>query len=174
MNLRPYPGLTVALATALASTAPMPAAADDTDEPMVEHCYTVALTDEEVEAGMVSELDCYEVPAGTPMELPQARLTTITFAIVYDGVNGTGSAVGISSPTGVTTCTSGGSVVFGTGHAWDNRVTSTELLACGSGKHYMSDNFTGTSTTYQTITGCCVQNLNATLNNQTSSIQYAP
>lgn len=167
MNLRPYPGLTVALATALVGTAPLPVAAD---EPMVEHCYTVALTDEEVEAGAVSELDCYEVPAGTPMELPQARSTTIIFAIAYEGALGSGSAVAINSAPGVLTCT-GGSVVFGTGHTWDNVISSTELISCGSGKHWAAANFTGAN---QLITGCCVQNLNTTMNNATSSIQYAP
>ena len=168
MNLRPRPGLTLAVAAALAGTAPLstPAAAD---EPLVEHCYTVALTDEEVAAGAVSEIDCYEVPADSPTESPMARGTTITFAIVYD-TDASGSFLAVSSPAGVITCT-GGTVVFGTGNTWDNRISATDLVACGSAKHWSNDNFTGSN---QLVTGAGFQTITGTMNNATSSIAYAP
>lgn len=168
MNLRPHPALTLALATALAGTHPIPAAADDdTDVPMVQHCYTEALTDEEVAAGAVSVLDCYDVPEGTPMEIPYARLTTIVFSIVYDVDDTTGSATMITG----TSCT-GGNVVFGSGDPWDNRISAIKLVSCGAGKHWSNDNFTGSSQ-LKTGTGT-VQYITGTMNNQTSSIEYAP
>jgi hypothetical protein len=167
MNLRPYPGLTVALATALAGTTPLPAVADDSDEPMVEHCYIQAISAEEAAAGEVSEIDCYQVPAGTPIEAPAAR-GNITFAYIYD-VSDTFGDVGIvNGPS----CT-GGSAVFGTGNGWDNRISATRLVSCGSAKHWASSAFTGS---YQLVTGLpgSYHTMNATMNNATSSIEYAP
>jgi hypothetical protein len=170
MNHRPHPGIALAVAAALVGTAaPMsplssPAAAD---EPLVEHCYTVALTDEEVEAGAVSEIDCYEAPADEP---PLAMRSTILFAIVYD-TDQLGSRLYVTSPSGVTTCT-GGTTVFGTGNPWDNRISSTELWACGSAKHYASVNFNGTPN--QLVAGAGYTPMTGTMNNATSSIEYSP
>jgi hypothetical protein len=168
MNFRPRPGLTLAVAAAaLAGTAPMspPAAADD--EPLVEHCYTQALTPEQVEAGEVSQIDCYQVPADEPFA---AMRSTVVWAIVYDIDPSTGSAMMISSPTGVTSC-SGGSVVFGVGNPWDNIISSTEIIACGSAKHWANANYTGSN---QLKTGSGILHyITGAMNNATSSIQYA-
>ena len=104
MIARPRPGLTLAVAAAaLAGTTPMapPAVADD--EPLVEHCYTIALTDEQVANGEVSEIDCFWV---LPDEPPMQMRGTITYAIVYD-TDQFGSFLFVNSPPGATTCTGG-------------------------------------------------------------------
>ena len=167
MNHRPRPGLTLAVAAAaLAGTTPLspPAAADD--EPLVEHCYTMALTDEEVADGAVSEIDCYLVSADEP---PMARRGTVIFATVYDTTE-YGSLLFVSSPPGVMTCT-GGSIVFGTGHPWDNRISGTELGACGSAKHWQWSNFTGS---FQLVDTAGYTPITGTMNNATSSIEFSP
>lgn len=167
MNFRPRPGLTLAVAAALAGTAPLSTPAAAEDEPLVERCYTQALTPEQVEAGEVSQIDCYEVPADEPFT---AMRGTVVYAIVYDIDPTVGSALTINSPAGVTTCT-GGQVVFGTGNTWDNIISSTELIACGNTKHWQWSNFTG-SNQYKTGSGI-VHYITGTMNNATSSIQYA-
>jgi hypothetical protein len=170
MKHRPHPGLTLALAATLAGTAApistlsSPAAADD--EPLVDHCYTQALTPEEVEDGAVSEIDCYQAPADEP---PLAMRSSILFAIVYD-TDQLGSRLYVGSPPGVTTC-AGGSTVFGTGHAWDNRISSTELMVCGNAKHYAAANLSGT---HQLVMGPGYTPMGGTMNNATSSIEYSP
>ena len=166
MNIRPYPGLTVALATALTGTVPLPAVADDIDEPMIEHCYIQAITEEDAAAGLMSEIDCYQVSADTPLEAPAAR-GTVVLAYIYD-VSDTFGDVGVVSGAGC-----GSTAVFGTGSTWDNRISATRLVSCGSAKHWTASNFTGSN---QFVTGLpsSYHTMNATLNNATSSIQYAP
>ena len=166
MPVRPHPGLTLAVAAALAGTTPFapPAAADD--EPLVERCYTTALTDEQVADGEVSEIDCEWV---SPDEPPMQNRGGITYAIVYDTDRG-GALLFVGSPAGVTTCT-GGNAVFGTGSPWDNRIGSTELLACGAAKHHQWSNFTGNN---QLVTGPFWTPMTTTMDNSTSSIQYSP
>ncbi|HEX8779875.1 MAG TPA: hypothetical protein VF728_01725 [Nocardioides sp.] len=167
MTARPRPGLTLAVAAAaLAGTTPLAPLAAADDEPLVEHCYTTALTAEQVAAGEVSEIDCEWV---SPDEPPMQMRSGITYAIVYD-TDQSGSLLGINSPSGVTTCT-GGSAVFGTGSAWDNRIGSTELLACGAAKHWQWSNFSGNN---QLVMGAGYTPMNGTMNNATSSIDYAP
>ena len=167
MTVRPRPGVTLAVAAAaLAGTTPMSAPTVADDEPLVEHCYTTALTDEQVADGEVSEIDCSWV---SPDEPPMQMRGTILFATVYD-TDQSGSFLFVSSQAGVTTCT-GGNVVFGTGNAWDNRIGSTELLACGSAKHHQWSNFTGNN---QLVTGHAWTAMNSTMNNATSSIAYSP
>ena len=166
MNFRPRPGLTLAVAAALAGTAPLttpPAAADD--QPLIERCYTQALTEEETAAGAVSEIDCYQVPVDEPA---MAMRGTITFAVLYD-TDGTGGELWVTSPAGVTSCT-GRTTVFGTGHAWDNRVDATDLWSCGSAKHWQWSNFTGAN---QLVTGSGYTAITGTMNDATSSIEWA-
>jgi hypothetical protein len=166
MIVRPRPGLTLAVAAAaLAGTTPLasPAVADDE---LVEHCYTTALTDEQVADGEVSEIDCSWVSPDEPLVQNRGG---ITYAVVYDTTE-YGSLLGINSPAGVTTCT-GGSTVFGTGNAWDNRISSTELWACGAAKHHQWSNFTGNN---QFVNTSGVVAMNSTMNNATSSIEYSP
>lgn len=169
MTARPHPGLTLAVAAALAGATPLaaPAPASADDEPLVEHCYTTALTDEQVADGEVSEVDCYWAsPDDPPM---QRRGGGITYAIVYDTTQ-YGSFLFVNSPAGATTCT-GGSTVFSAGHPWDNRISSTELLACGAAKHHQWSNFTGNN---QLVVGAGYTTMSSTMNNATSSITYAP
>jgi hypothetical protein len=161
MSPRPRPAFALALATAMtgaaAGTATLPVAAGD-EEP-AEYCYTWALTDEEVEAGVTSEVDCYDEPL--------ANRLSITLAIIYADANLTGSHADVLWSGA--SC-NGANVVFGAGHPWDNRISSTDLQFCGYAKHYVNSNFTGSN---QLMDGTTV-NMNATLNNQTSSIEYAP
>lgn len=163
MNLRPRPALTLALATALAGTAPPPVAADDTDEPTAEHCYTYVYTPEELEAGAVMELECYP----EPLDAPQARSGTITLAIIYDISNTTGDSLALLG----TTCTGASVTMTGALAPWDNRIGATTLVACGSAKHWTGYTLNGSN---QLLVGNGYHTLNATLNNQTSSIEYAP
>jgi hypothetical protein len=166
MIARPRPGLTLAVAAAaLAGTTPLapPAVADD--EPLVEHCYTAALTDEQVAAGEVSEIDCFWV---SPDEPPMAMRSSVIYAIVYD-TDQFSSLLFVTSQPGSTTCTGGNSVFTGT--TWDNRIGSTELGVCGAAKHHQWSNFTGNN---QLVTGPFWTAMNATMNNATSSIAYSP
>jgi hypothetical protein len=142
------------MAGAAAGTAPLPVGAD---EDPIEYCYTWALTIEEAEAGATSVVDCYEEPLA--MRLSQVM------AIIYEdpGLGGTSTTVLGTSCTGHT-------VTFGTGHPWDNRISSTDLQACGNAKHYVNSNFTGSN---QLMTNGGAVNMNGTLDNQTSSIEYA-
>jgi hypothetical protein len=168
MTVRPRPGLSLAVAAAaLAGTTPLspPVVADD--EPLVERCYTVALTDEQVADGEVSEIDCYWV---SPDEPPMQMRGSIIYATIYD-TDQFGSYLMVGSPPGSTTCT-GGNAVFGTGHLWDNRISSTELGVCGAAKHHQWSNFTGNN---QLVMGAgSFTWMNATMNNATSSITYSP
>jgi hypothetical protein len=160
MNPRPRPAFALALATAMVGATPIPLAADEPDEPF-EHCYTEALTLEEAQQGAVSVVECYPLSE----EAPAAR-GLIDLATVYTGTGGTGSSLTVRS----TTCT-GVTQNFGAGHAWDNVISSTQLLACGNAKHYVN---TGASGAHQLVSGGSMTNMNATLDNQTSSIEYAP
>ena len=164
MTARPRPGLTLAVAAAALTTpiAPPVAAAD---EPLVEHCYTTALTDEQVAAGDESEIDCFWV---SPDEPPMQMRSGITFAIVYDTNQG-GALLFVNSPAGVTSCTGGNAVFTGTG--WDNRISSTELAVCGAAKHHQWSNFTGNN---QLVTGPFYTVMTSTMDNATSSIAYSP
>ena len=128
MSPRPRPAFTLALATAIAGagtgTAPLPVGADEPEEP-IEYCYTEALTMEEVEAGAVSVVDCYDEPL--------AQRFVINLAVIYDGTGLSGSNTTVTGSS----C-NGAFVNFGAGHPWDNRIGSTDLLACGYAKHYVS------------------------------------
>jgi len=161
MSPRPRPAFALALATAIAGagagTAPLPVGADEPEEP-TEYCYTEALTLEEVEAGVESVVDCYEEPL--------ALRFSLSLALIYDGTGLTSSSTTVTG----TTC-NGAFVNFGVGHPWDNRVSSTDLLACGYAKHYVD---TGLSGQNQLMTNGGTVDMNGTLNNQTSSIEYAP
>lgn len=162
MTVRPRPGMSLAVAAALAGTTPVapPAAADD--EPLVEHCYTQALTPEEAAAGAVSEIDCYEVSADEP---PMALRGTVTWAVAYDNANGSGDEFWIFGPS----CT-GGAIVFGTGHVFDNRISSIDLVACGAAKNWQWSNFSGS---HQLVLGIGLTAMTGTMNNATSSIEFA-
>ncbi len=166
MIVRPRPGLTLAVAAAAitAGTPIAPAAIAD-DEPLVEHCYTTALTPEQVADGEVSEIDCSWVSPDEPL---MANRGGVTYAIVYD-TDWAGSLLGVNSPPGVTTCTGGTAVFPGTG--WDNRISSTELLHCGAAKHHQWYNFTGNN---QLVMGAGYTPMTTTMDNATSSITYAP
>lgn len=167
MNFRPHPGLSLALATAtaIAGTAPLsaPAAADGAED-TVQHCYSQVLTPEQVAAGEESQFDCYEVPEGTPFEVVAGR-GTVVLAIVYDVSNTMGDATMFSGAS----CT-GGSVVIGATSGWDNRISATTLF-CGSAKHWDTNNFSGTHN--QLKTGLGYHTITGTMNNATSSIEYA-
>lgn len=159
MSPRPHPAYALALASALVGTTPVAAGAGDPE--LVERCFTEALTAEEVEDGVVSDIDCYEVPADAPLARGAMYL-----AVQYDISSSTGADLWVTGSS----CT-GASINFGTGHAWDNRISAMELLACGNAKHYTGANLTGNSQlksglTYHTFTGAW--------NNVTSSIEYAP
>lgn len=162
MSIRPHPTVALALATALAGAAPGSVGAVAAEEVVAEHCYTEALTAEEVEAGAYSEIVCY--PADE--EPPAARRMAVSFATVYTGANGSGTPLTI----GGASCT-GGAANFAPGSAWDNVISSTDLLACGNAKHWSGNGFTGSN---QLVSGGGIHNMNGTLNNATSSIQYAP
>ncbi|HMJ77735.1 MAG TPA: hypothetical protein VK507_17270 [Iamia sp.] len=161
MSPRPRPAFALALATAMAGaaagTAPLPVGADDTEEP-IEYCYTEALTIEEVEAGATSVVECDDHPI--------YRRSGIILAVIYadPGLGGSNTTVGGTSCTGAL-------VNFGTGHSWDNRISSTDLISCGYAKHYVN---TGASGTSQLMTAGGSVNMDVNLNDKTSSIEYAP
>jgi hypothetical protein len=154
------PAFTLALATALVGVAPLPLAADEPEEPVL-RCFTEALTIEEIEDGVYSEIECYPID-----EAPAFR--GVSAATIYDGALGAGTSLTVTSAG---TCTGFG-INFAPADWWNDRITSTELLACGNAKHWENNSNSGAN---QLISGTgVVQNLNATMNNQTTSIQYAP
>jgi hypothetical protein len=161
---RPRPTLALALATASALAAPTPGpAVAGAEEPVAEHCHTWALSPEEVAAGEYSEVFCY--PVGE--EPPARRSADIALATVYTATGGLGTPMTVWRAS----CT-GGSIAFAPGSAWDNVISSTELLACGNAKHWENSNNTGANQLVST-TGSPV-NMVAGMDNRTSSIQYAP
>jgi hypothetical protein len=164
MSPRPHHAFTLALATALASATPVPGGAPSpagADEPEDQYCVSYALTHAEVEAGAISEVECYD----SPEEVPQSRDAMIDLATVYTGAGGSGSQITLQN----TSCT-GASFNFGSGHPWDNVISSTDLANCGSVKHYRDTGFSGP---HELVTTGGMYNF-TTLNDHTSSIEYAP
>lgn len=143
---------TTALVAQPGAATPVGAATDDE----ILHCRTVGLTAEQVAAGETSEVTC-EV-AG-----PRRR-SSLVAAIHYDGVNGTGSLLEVEGDCSVR-------VSFSSSDWWNNRISSTRYTICGNVKHFVNSSWTGTN---QLTTGTAgqVDNLNGTLNNETSSIGY--
>jgi uncharacterized protein affecting Mg2+/Co2+ transport len=165
MTPRPHHAFAAALATAIVGSAPTPAtAASATTTPTIQHCVTAALTDAQVAAGQTSKVTCVDVPVGTPL-----RRSSMVIARHYDLTNATGAVLDVTG----TTCT-GAQVSFLSTDPWNNRITSTEHTVCGYAKHWSNSNYTGSNELTGNGTGGYVQNLGATLNNATSSIDYAP
>ncbi|HEX7135765.1 MAG TPA: hypothetical protein VF228_24515, partial [Iamia sp.] len=139
-------------------TAAAPAGAD---EPEGDYCVAYALTAAEIEAGAFTEVECY----ATPEEIPQGRSADIDLAIIYDGTGG-------GSPSTVlraASCT-GAKFAFSSTDWWNDKISSTDLVSCGSAKHYVSATYTGT---HELVTTSAVFNF-TTVNNLISSIEYAP
>ncbi len=163
---RPTRAATLVASTAVAAslgvaTGPAtPVAADD--PPLVEHCVTYALTEEEVEEGAVSEIDCWWEEEYTPLAARSASLMMVH----WDLYGGGGSALDVlgSGCTGLATNLSGTS--------WDNRISSTTHISCGNAKHYTGV-FSGSNQLTQGGFGFVV-NMNSTLNNAVTSVDYAP
>lgn len=129
------------------------------------HCYTDALTAEEVEAGETSQVDCYPIPQPAST-LGGHQPTSFVLARHYSAAGGGGAVLTVNG----TSCT-GASVSFGAGDPWNNRIRSTRNQACGNSKHFVNSNHTGD---HQLVSGFAVTNLNATLAGRVSSIEYAP
>ncbi len=159
MSHRSHPAVALALATALVGAAPAPPAladdAEDTDE--ILHCVTWAITPEEFEAGAVSETECW--PAD---EFPEFRFSGVLLSYVFDGAGGTGDFTDLRAPS----CN--GAMYNFTGTFWDNKISSVQPV-CGATKHYTGV-YSGSN---QLFTGSSVQNMNATLNNTSSSADFA-
>lgn len=161
MTIRTRSTVAVALATALVGGTQLPAGADEPEEGV--HCFTQALTAEEIAAGVYSDIDCYPVSE----EPPQARLLSVNLARVYTGHGGTGTALTIQD----TSCTGGG-VNWAPGHVWNDAISSTQLIACGSAKHWIDNNWTGA--TNQFVNTSVVVEMGTPMDKKTSSIEYAP
>ncbi len=161
MTPRHRPTFALALATALVAPAPAVASAG-AEEPVAERCHTWALSPEEAAGGAVSEVECY--PLGE--EPPAMRSADVALAYLYSGRNGDGTRLTVWDAD----CT-GGTIVFGAGHPWDDIVSSTDLLACGTAKHWQHADNTGSN---QTVSTSVLTNMTTTMDNQTSSIVYAP
>lgn len=156
MNRHTRSAAALALVTAAgAVAAATPVGAQE--EPL-RYCTTEALTFAEIDAGVTNEITCYD----DPEELPLGRMSTAAY--VFDFYSGGGSSLQITEPCN-------GGVNFASGEWWNNRISSTDLYSCGTAKHWTGANGTGSN---QTVTGGGYHNMNATLDNQTSSIQYAP
>lgn len=161
MTFRHRPALALALATAAVTTAPTPAVADEPTEPEAQHCFTEALTAEEVEDGVLSEIECFDAS-----EAPAGRGSLPTLAIIYDVSYLTGDFLTVSGSS----CT-GAYLNLTASDPWNNRASATTLDTCGNAKHFTGANFTGTNELkqgkgYHTFTGA--------MNNSISSIEYAP
>lgn len=150
-------GLAALLAGTSTLAAQPVAAAPVAAEEEVRECWTVGLTAEQVAAGETSEVHC-DVP------LPRRLRSSTVAAIHYAGVNGSGSALQVTGDCSVR-------VSFGVSDWWNNRISSSKYTICGNIKHFVGDDWTGTN---QLLTGTAgqVHNLNATLDDQTSSIGY--
>lgn len=153
--------LAVAALAPLAALGPsVPAVADDEDP--VLHCWTIALTPEEMDEGATSEIWCddeeldLESWAGAP-------LRSTLLATHYTGGSGTGMALNVLG-----TCNSG--VSFGPSDPWNNVISSTRHRACGNIKHYDNDDYTGDNELTQGGPGALV-NL-TTMDDRTSSVEY--
>lgn len=156
-----------ALAAALGATvgtigaaAPADAAATRSDPDQV--CWTDALTTEEIANGETSVVEC---SSDGGMARAGRSLDPIV-AAHYDAAGGVGDHLYVRAPA----C-SGYGISFTVNEWWNNRISSTQFVACGNVKHYVGPASTGD---HQLISGGygAVANLNATLNNQTSSIDY--
>lgn len=165
MSPRSRPTLALALATVVgsAATPAIPAGADDPEVPLVERCYVEGLTVEEAAAGEESDVWCEEVPADDPV----ARRGLQVLVELYDAGNGTGTPLILEG----TTCT-GLVVNWGPSHPWNNRISSTDLVVCGTAKHYDAASFAGTPEVFSgpgfsSFTG------NVNIDNKTTSIEYA-
>ena len=119
-----------------------PAAADEPE--MIQQCWTMGLSDEEVAEGAVSELHCEEVPADQPFELPSFR-GSFAVATHYLGWYGSGSNVTVVRDTCDT------SARWSSSHPWGDQTASTVVWSpCGSAKHFANFDYTGAT---QTVTG---------------------
>jgi hypothetical protein len=151
-----------ATAAALAAPVPAPAAPGPGAEPEpIRVCWTQALSPEEVDAGETSEITCATTSATAGRA---AALLAGGTAIHYDGANGTGSELHVGG-----TC--GSRLDIPAGDWWNNRISSTEFVSCGNVKHYVGGGGTGASQLTTGVAGGVV-NLNGTLNNQVSSVDY--
>lgn len=141
------------------ATAAAPAAADD--PPLIEHCVTFALPVEEIEAGAVNEFECWWEEEYTPVSM---RATLLM--VHWDYFNGAGSAYDVYGSS----CT--GHAINLSGTSWDNRISSTTQIACGNAKHYTGV-FSGSNQLTQGTFGV-IRNMNGTLNNAVTTVEYAP
>lgn len=148
-----------ASATSVAASPPVAVAADP---PMIEHCITFALPVEEVRAGAVNEVECWYEEEYTPVSMRGSSLMMVHWD--YSFGSGTAYDVYGSGCTGLAVNFSGG--------YFDNRTTSTTHISCGNAKHYTGA-FSGSNQLTSGGYGA-VYNLNGTLNNAVSSVEYAP
>ncbi len=140
------------------------------------HCVTAAFTADEIAAGATSEIECFTTeldaiesigrsvdPYGSPAEL-LAAAQSLTLAIHYEHSGGLGLALHVTGST----C-AGPTLSLG-GSGWDNRISSTRTVACGSVKHF--DGYSQDGDNH--VTGTGLHNLSAAMNDRTSSTSYHP
>jgi hypothetical protein len=141
-------------------------------------CSTVMLTPEELDAGVISTVNCYptmdeslraigvDVPAAEVLRAAQSdvALNADVVAIHYDDK---GEAMSV----GGSTC-GGGGVSFGVGHAWNDRIYSTQPKHCSSIKHWVDANYGGVSQAVTPSRQDEILGLNGTLARNVSSIRY--
>lgn len=164
MTTRPRPAFALALAAAVAgagATTPLPAGADEPE--LVERCYVEGLTIEQVEAGEESDVWCVEVTEDAAL----ASRGSSVLVELFDATDYSGSPLLLVG----TSCT-GLAVNWGPTHPWNDRIGSTRLVACGSGKHYKDAGFTGDNVQKTGIGGHSFAG--TSFDNAITSITYAP
>lgn len=115
-------GLPALAAAVVPLAAPAAPATAEPEEPALPHCYSEALTAEEVADGATSVVECFEEPLALRGETVLARL--------YVGYGGAGYFLDITG----TSCSGAGAELGGTG--WDNVVHSVRNGTCANSKHY--------------------------------------
>lgn len=147
------------LPTTIALGAPLLAPSYAVAAPAAEHCYTEALTHEEVEAGATSEITCYA----------EALLSrgTITLAVHHSSFGGTGATLTVTGPA----C-SGSSLVLGASDPWNDSIRSTRNGTCANAKHFANADLTGDNQVASGSPGT-LTDLSGSMANRVSSVGYA-
>jgi hypothetical protein len=168
-SIRAVPGL--AALVGVVSGGPMAVAADapappEAPPPTQRVCSTRLLTATQLEAGEQSTITCTEVDAATVASYGRGptQAGDKLLAVHWDDLGGAGADLYVWGND----C-NGGGVSFGSGHAWDNRISSTEHGICSKIKHFRD----APNTIPSWVTdGPGVRDLMGSTNNQTSAIRY--
>ena len=141
-----------------------PAAADDPE--MVEHCWTVGLTDEEVAEGMVSEITCEWVEEGEPFGGFASRDSYFVLGQIWDGANGAGRYLPIVGPD----CDRNAVLPI---DDWGDEASSTANFSCGNMKHYLDAAFSSSQMYNVSPNSWTIYDLTGVFNNNVQSILFS-